>query len=191
VENPLEDRALAEHLAELLVALPYVESVSEREKEMFEYRFATIARQHDPSININLRGCVFAASTVAAAEDCFRQVYTLGSELVHPVSPDATGAVETYELGDFILNLSGSGGARILMMELVVEASPETIARVDARLPMIRHEVLMGAMEYTVRDLEDGKGKRALQASIERWINEAIAPSQVYGVYFVELRFGN
>jgi hypothetical protein len=67
--NPDEDRILAEHLAELLIALPYVDSVSEREKEMFEYRFSTIARQHDPSVNLNLRGCVSAAGRAAFSAD--------------------------------------------------------------------------------------------------------------------------
>ena len=52
-----------------------------------------------------------------------------------------TGPTEVYELGEFQVNLSGSGGARILIMEIAVEGIPDAVTNIESRQHQVRDAV--------------------------------------------------
>jgi flagellar FliL protein len=102
-----------------------------------------------------------------------------------------TGQTEVYELGDFHVNLSGSGGSRILMMEIAVEGIPDAITNIEARQHQVRDAILMLASDYEARELEGLDGKLRLRDEIHRRINAVLAPHKVDRVYYTEFKFGS
>ena len=111
-------------------------------------------------------------------------------EMAQLAGASESGPTEMYELGEFRVNLSGSAGSRILIMEIAVEGIPDAVSHIENKEHQIRDAILMLASDYTVLELEGIDGKLRLRDDIQRRINAVLTPHKVLRVYYTEFQFG-
>ena len=92
--------------------------------------------------------------------------------------------LEIYEIGDFMVNLSEPGGARLLRMRLAVEASNGTHAKLERLEPRVRDELIRYASDQTYAKLEGAVGKEQLRADLAERINVVLEPERIETVFF-------
>lgn len=99
---------------------------------------------------------------------------------------DNAGPSSITNLGAFTTNLRGSGGGRVLRMEVQVD-SPTTVAdKVTQRLPELRDSVLTAVGDYTWSELEGVDGKTRLRDELLVRLNGVLAPHAIDRVYFTQ-----
>jgi len=96
-----------------------------------------------------------------------------------------------HELGVHRLSLSDPEGERILILEIAVEAAPDSIDAIMAREGQVRDGILMLAREYRASDIEDLDGKMRLRDDIHERIRTAVAPHRVDRVFYTAFKFEN
>ena len=113
-----------------------------------------------------------------------------GAEPLEPTEEASSSlSTEVYELGEFQVNLSGTMGGRILMLEIAVEGSADSVSNIESRQHQIRDAILMLASDYSVSELEGLDGKLRLRDDIHRRINAILAPHRINRVYYTEFKF--
>jgi flagellar FliL protein len=106
-----------------------------------------------------------------------------GAEGAAPVSP--TDAVVT-NLGAFTINLRGSGGGRVLRLEVQLESKAAEAEAIKAREARIRDAVITAASDYTWAELEGTDGKTRLRDELLVRVNSAAAPASASHIYFTQ-----
>lgn len=107
-------------------------------------------------------------------------------------APEAGGAEAAVpgsaisNLGSFTLNLRGSGGGRILRMEVQVDTDAALAPRVAERTPQLRDSILAAVSDYTWSDLEGTDGKVRLREELLARANGVLTPDCVDQVYFTQ-----
>jgi len=86
-------------------------------------------------------------------------------------------------LGRFTINLRGSGGGRILQMEVAIEADAAAGSSLEALTPKLRDSINTAVSEYTWTELEGSDGKTRLKDELLSRINGVAAPVVVNAVY--------
>jgi flagellar FliL protein len=99
-------------------------------------------------------------------------------------APAAGSAITN--LGSFTLNLRGSGGGRILRMEVQVETDAALAPKVGERTPQLRDSILGAVSDYTWGDLEGTDGKVRLREELLARANGVMSPSRVDQVYLTQ-----
>ena len=93
----------------------------------------------------------------------------------------------TYELGDFVVNLSGTRGYQIIQADIVVELAnenePEELQR---REPQIRDTVIRILRRQSAEDLEE-PGTNRIKEEIQNEINEMLIEGRITNVWFTRL----
>lgn len=89
-----------------------------------------------------------------------------------------------HELGDYVVNLSEPGGARLLRMRLRVEATPSTATRIEEIRPRIHDDILRWTSDRTYASLEGALGKEELRTELLARINTILEPQKVEQLYF-------
>jgi flagellar FliL protein len=113
-----------------------------------------------------------------------------GADPLEPSEESSSSlSTEVYELGEFQVNLSGTMGGRILMLEIAVEGSADSVSSIETRQHQIRDAILMLASDYSVSELEGLDGKLRLRDDIHRRINAILAPHRINRVYYTEFKF--
>ena len=97
---------------------------------------------------------------------------------------------DTYDLGEFSLNLKDPSTMRILQMNIVVECEADTKAEIDKNRAQLRDAVIMFTSEYTVSSLAGLEGKMNLRDEILMRINAILKPQRVERVYFTKFIIG-
>ncbi len=97
----------------------------------------------------------------------------------------ATGSVIT-SLGQFTVNLRGSGGGRILRMEVQVDTAANSSEAVAARAPQLKDSVLNAVSDYTWAELEGTDGKARLKDELLARVNGVVAPATIDQIYFTQ-----
>lgn len=102
--------------------------------------------------------------------------------------PAATGTAAApaggvTSLGRFTVNLRGSGGGRILQMEVALESDPESTAAIEGLTPRLRDSINSAVSDYTWTELEGTDGKTRLKDELLTRINGVAAPVNVHAVY--------
>lgn len=102
--------------------------------------------------------------------------------------PAATGTATATaggvtSLGRFTVNLRGSGGGRILQMEVALESDPESTAAIEGLTPRLRDSINSAVSDYTWTELEGTDGKTRLKDELLTRINGVAAPVNVHAVY--------
>ena len=87
-------------------------------------------------------------------------------------------------LGNFTVNLRDSSGGRVLQMEIQVETTLETAAKVEERMPHMRDSVILLASDYSYSELEGIDGKLRLRDEVHARVNAVLAPQVVDRVFF-------
>lgn len=96
-----------------------------------------------------------------------------------------TGSVIT-NLGSFTVNLRGSGGGRVLRMEVQLDSNTGTAAVVGARGPQLRDSVITAVSDYTWSELEGVDGKTRLRDELLARLNGIVTPNVVDHLYFTQ-----
>lgn len=98
-------------------------------------------------------------------------------------APDAAAVIS---LGTFTVNLRGSGGGRVLRLEVQVEAKGKVAEELNVRLAQVRDAVITSASDYTWPELEGTDGKTRLRDELLARVNGTVAPSAVDHIYFTQ-----
>jgi flagellar basal body-associated protein FliL len=98
-------------------------------------------------------------------------------------SHGAGGGSSITSLGRFTVNLRGSGGGRILQMEVALEAGPEAGDRLETLTPRLRDSINTAVSDYTWTELEGTDGKTRLKDELLSRINGVTDPVVVNAVY--------
>ncbi len=89
-------------------------------------------------------------------------------------------------LGTFTVNLRGSGGGRVLRLEVQVEAAGKVADALNARMAQVRDAVITAASDYTWSEIEGTDGKTRLRDELLARVNGAVAPNTVMHIYFTQ-----
>lgn len=89
-------------------------------------------------------------------------------------------------LGVFTVNLRGSGGGRVLRMEMQLDAGEASSATIEERIPQLRDAVITAVSDYTWTELEGVDGKTRLRDELLSRLNGAIAPTTIKRLYFTQ-----
>ncbi len=91
-----------------------------------------------------------------------------------------------HSLGKFTVNLRGTGGGRVLRMEVQVEIDGSQLAMIESKTPLLRDSVLTLASDYTFGDLEGLDGKMRFRDELLARLNSALSVSGIRRIYFTE-----
>ncbi|MSQ03739.1 MAG: flagellar basal body-associated FliL family protein [Myxococcales bacterium] len=93
------------------------------------------------------------------------------------VSPTVT------TLGAFTVNLKGSGGGRVLRLEVAVDSDASTTQAVQMMTPQLRDSIITAVSDFTWSELEGTDGKTRLKDELLIRINGVTDPIRVDRVY--------
>lgn len=107
-----------------------------------------------------------------------------------PIDPEAE-AMEAQRVvlpvGAFTMNLRGSGGGRVLRMEIQVETTIGDQPMIEESIPMLRDSVITLVSDYSYADVEGLDGKTRLRDELLGRMN-ALLPGEesIQRVYLTE-----
>jgi len=99
----------------------------------------------------------------------------------HEEVAESVGSITN--LGQFTINLRGSGGGRILRLEVQVDADPESAGRLKELTPRIRDSIIAVVSDYTWSELEGTDGKTRLKEELLTRIGGIADPVVIRSVY--------
>jgi flagellar FliL protein len=91
-----------------------------------------------------------------------------------------------FSLGELSVNLRGSGGGRMLRIEVQVEGTTSAVAACGERQSQIRDAMITVASDYNWAELEGSNGKMRLHDELLVHINGILKPERVERVYFTQ-----
>lgn len=89
-------------------------------------------------------------------------------------------------LGAFTVNLRGSGGGRVLRLEVQVECAAAQAAGLKLREPQLRDSIITAVSDYTWSELEGTDGKTRLRDELIARVNGVSAPIGIDRLYFTQ-----
>jgi len=89
-------------------------------------------------------------------------------------------------LDPFIVNLRGSGGGRILRLEVQLEYDRSDEDRIAAGTPAMRDALLSLASDYSYSELEGIDGKMHFRDELLGRLNRVLEGPRVHRIYFTE-----
>jgi flagellar FliL protein len=92
--------------------------------------------------------------------------------------------LEFYELGDFVVNLAEPGGSRLLRMELEVEATATTFARIEQIRPRLQDDIIRWTSDRSYASVEGAVGKEQLRTELLARVNTILEPEKVERIFF-------
>ena len=93
----------------------------------------------------------------------------------------------TYDLGGFIVNLSGARGYQIIQADIVVEVrSDETKDDLERRTPQVRDTIIRILRRQSVEDLAEPEID-SLKEEIKERLNEVLSEGEILEVWFTRL----
>ncbi len=137
-------------------------------------------------------GAGFGASMVLASEDAGAAEIECeeGDEDCVPAEGEAEEPESTrvvHSLGNFTVNLRGSGGGRVLRMEVQVETDDTALPTVEENTAQLRDAVITLASDYSYADVEGLDGKTRPRDELLGRVNTLLpAEGRIERVYFTE-----
>lgn len=89
-------------------------------------------------------------------------------------------------LGTFTINLKGSGGGRVLRLEVAVDADEAAADQLQVLVPRLRDSVITSVSDYTWSELEGTDGKTRLKDELLTRLNGITDPVRVNAVYLTQ-----
>ncbi len=103
------------------------------------------------------------------------------------VTGNAANIGPTYNLGDFVVNLSGTGGYQYIQASIVVEMNNEkVVAELERRSPQIRDIIISILREQKIKDIEEPRAE-VIKNQIEVKTNQVLNTGQITNVWFTQL----
>ena len=108
-----------------------------------------------------------------------------------PVAKKPLGSAEVLNpiitsLGTFTINLKGSGGGRVLRLEVAVDADEAAADQLQVLVPRLRDSVITAVSDYTWSELEGTDGKTRLKDELLTRLNGITDPVRVNAVYLTQ-----
>lgn len=91
-----------------------------------------------------------------------------------------------HSLGLFTINLRGTGGGRVLRMEVQVEAGAKAVAAVENDHAKLRDSVITLVSDYSYAEVEGLDGKTRLRDELLSRMNAMLGKNRLERVYFTE-----
>lgn len=92
-----------------------------------------------------------------------------------------------HSLGQFTVNLRGTGGGRVLRMEVQVETTDTALPVVEEHSAQLRDSVITLASDYSYADVEGLDGKTRLRDELLGRVNTLLpADGRVERIYFTD-----
>jgi len=91
-----------------------------------------------------------------------------------------------FNLGLFTINLRGTGGGRVLRMEVQVQADAGVVETLEERKPEFRHSIITMVSDYSYNDLEGRDGKVRLADELLARLNRHMETGRINRLYFVQ-----
>lgn len=98
----------------------------------------------------------------------------------------APGEAVITSVGSFTVNLRGSGGGRVLRIEVAVESTAGHAKTLAARSAQIRDSIITAVSDYTWPELEGADGKVRLRDELLVRVNGITEPARVQRLYFTQ-----
>lgn len=93
----------------------------------------------------------------------------------------------TYELGDFVVNLSETGGYKYVKASIVVEISQDSLQEeLEKRNPQVRDVLISVLREQKLEELQDPEA-RIIKNQITNRLNQILTQGEITNVWFTEL----
>jgi flagellar FliL protein len=89
-------------------------------------------------------------------------------------------------VGSFTVNLRGSGGGRVLRLEVSVESSAAHATILAGKSAQIRDSIITAVSDYTWSELEGTDGKVRLRDELLVRVNGITEPARVQRLYFTQ-----
>lgn len=121
-----------------------------------------------------------------AAEDGSPHVPAEGAAAVAEGIEGAAGTSVITNLGSFTVNLRGSGGGRVLRLEVQVDTDAAVAELITQRTPQLRDSVILAVSDYTWSELEGVDGKTRLRDELLLRLNGVVAPRAIERLYFTQ-----
>jgi len=92
----------------------------------------------------------------------------------------------TYQLGEYTVNLSGTGGFQYLQTNIVVEVSDEKVLEeIDKRSPQIDDAIISTLRNQSIDEIQEPGANEIKQQLIDS-INNVLAHGEVRNVWFTQ-----
>lgn len=113
-----------------------------------------------------------------------------GEEGAAPATPEGvaltpSGSAVT-NVGAFTVNLRGSGGGRVLRIEVQVETAATHAAALKTLNAQLRDSIITAISDYTWAELEGTDGKTRLRDELIARVNGVSAPIAIERLYFTQ-----
>ena len=94
----------------------------------------------------------------------------------------------TYNLGLFTVNLRGTGGGRVLRMEISVKVDTalEEAGIMDDRKDELRHHIITMVSDYSYTDLDGLDGKNRLADELLTRLNRLMGNDRIDALFFAQ-----
>ena len=99
---------------------------------------------------------------------------------------DPNGATVIALGTPFTINLRGSGGGRVLRMDVQIEALGKDKDVIAEKVPAIRDTILIATSDYSWSELEGTDGKTRLRDELLARVNGVTTPLTVQKIYFTQ-----
>ncbi len=109
-----------------------------------------------------------------------------GAEGNAEVKIDPNGATVIALGTPFTINLRGSGGGRVLRMDVQLEALGKDKDVITGKVPAIRDTILIATSDYSWSELEGTDGKTRLRDELLARVNGVTTPLAVQKIYFTQ-----
>lgn len=128
-------------------------------------------------------GVVFLIVVLAAATS-FGVLWYMTRDTGPEEAEDRMGP--TYQLGEYTVNLSGTGGFQYLQTNIVVEVSDsEVIEEIDRRSPQIDDAIISTLRSQSIDEIQE-PGANEIKQHLANSINEVIGNGEVRNVWFTQ-----
>ncbi|MBF8435694.1 flagellar basal body-associated FliL family protein [Halanaerobiaceae bacterium Z-7014] len=92
----------------------------------------------------------------------------------------------TYQLGEYTVNLSGTGGFQYLQTNIVIEASEDVVLEeIDKRSPQIDDAIISTLRSQSIDEIQE-PGANEIKKQLADSINEVIRNGEVRNVWFTQ-----
>jgi flagellar FliL protein len=91
-----------------------------------------------------------------------------------------------FNLGLFTVNLRGTGGGRVVRMEIQVQTEAGLVDGLEERKPEFRHAIITMVSDYSYSDLEGLDGKTRLADELLTRLNRLMDGGRINRLYFVQ-----
>lgn len=109
-----------------------------------------------------------------------------GEAAAHKKKSVSAGDREITSLGEFVVNLRGNGGGRVLRTEVELEVKPDDVELVETKKALLRDSVITLVSDYAYGDLEGIDGKTALRDELQARLDTALGGGHIDRIYFTQ-----